>query len=32
MLFEPIQLAAAVMFLLIWALIGDITVAGRRQR
>jgi hypothetical protein len=32
MFLDPLHLAAAVMFLVIWAIAGDITVTGRRLR
>ena len=32
MLFDPLHFAAAVMFLVVWAMASDITVTGRRLR
>lgn len=32
MIVDPLHFAAAVMFLVIWAIVGDITVTGRRLR
>jgi hypothetical protein len=31
-LFDPLHFAAAVMFLVVWAMVSDITVTGRRLR
>jgi hypothetical protein len=32
MSFEPLHLAMAVMFLLVWIIVGEIAIAGRRSR
>jgi hypothetical protein len=32
MFLDPLHFAAAVMFLVIWAIVGDITITGRRLR